>query len=211
SSTTASAETSVSNTNKQSRRGCAMDFSSFGERATGERDARPGRTREVFEDRHAERDSDMSTSVESVQDGFGSPAPRGSPGPASKMAATIYDRLAARKCPSSPARVEAPRTRVAPRGASSRAYSVATPHFVPNRLSLQVFPPSKLRSLISQPAFSIDVLFLMTLPRPWSPLMPTAIPSPELPDTKLEAIVVPAAPATLIPPRRTTLCWIRLT
>jgi len=46
-----------------------MDFSSIGERATGVRDARPGSTREVFEDRHAERDSSMTTSAESVQDG----------------------------------------------------------------------------------------------------------------------------------------------
>src|SRR6516165_10231573 len=71
--TTPSAETSTSNTNKQSRRGCAMDFSSFGGRATGTRDARPGRTLEVFEDRHAERDSSMTTSVESVQDGSEGP------------------------------------------------------------------------------------------------------------------------------------------
>src|SRR5262249_21313510 len=67
--TTPNAETSTRNTDKQSRRGCAMDFSSFDERATGERDARPARTREEFEDHPAERDSDMSTSVESVQDG----------------------------------------------------------------------------------------------------------------------------------------------
>jgi len=46
-----------------------MDFSSFGERATGKRDARPGMRREIFEDRHVERDSNMTTSVESVQDG----------------------------------------------------------------------------------------------------------------------------------------------
>jgi len=46
-----------------------MDFSSFGERASGDRDARPERTRKVFEGRDAERDSDMTTSVESVQDG----------------------------------------------------------------------------------------------------------------------------------------------
>src|SRR5262245_53521009 len=66
---TPNAETSTSNTDKQSRRGCAMDFSSFGGRATATRNARPGRTREVFEDRHTERDSNMITSVESVQDG----------------------------------------------------------------------------------------------------------------------------------------------
>jgi len=50
-----------------------MDFSFFGGRATGTRDARPGRAREVFEDRHAERDSSMTTSVESVQDGSEGP------------------------------------------------------------------------------------------------------------------------------------------
>src|SRR5262244_502488 len=68
SSTTPSPEISTRNTDKQSRKGCAMEFSSFGERATGERDARPARTREEFEDHPAERDSDMTTSVESVQD-----------------------------------------------------------------------------------------------------------------------------------------------
>jgi len=46
-----------------------MEFSSFGERATGERDAGPATTREEFEHHPAERDSDMTTSVESVQDG----------------------------------------------------------------------------------------------------------------------------------------------
>src|SRR5262249_33407111 len=66
-------ETITRNTHKQSRRGCAMDFSSIGERAWGKRDARPARTREVFEDRDAERDSSMTTSAESVQDGGWAP------------------------------------------------------------------------------------------------------------------------------------------
>src|SRR5262249_11249532 len=47
----ATTETITRNMHKQSRRGCAMDFSSF------------------FEDRHVEGDSNMTTSVESVQDG----------------------------------------------------------------------------------------------------------------------------------------------
>jgi hypothetical protein len=46
-----------------------MDVSSFGKQATGERDVSPERTREEFENHRAERDSNMTTSVESVQDG----------------------------------------------------------------------------------------------------------------------------------------------
>src|SRR2546430_192048 len=64
-----SAATNTRNKNKQSRIGRAMDVSSCGKQATGERDVSPGRTREDFEDHRAERDSNMTTSVESVQDG----------------------------------------------------------------------------------------------------------------------------------------------
>src|SRR5262249_35942939 len=45
-----------------------MDFSSLARRGRGERDWSPGLIRDVFEHR-AERDSSMTTSVESVQDG----------------------------------------------------------------------------------------------------------------------------------------------
>src|SRR5215510_5860494 len=46
-----------------------MDFSSFARRGRGERDRGPGLIRDVFDEHRAERDSSMTTSVESVQDG----------------------------------------------------------------------------------------------------------------------------------------------
>src|SRR3989442_5920574 len=91
--TTASTETSTTNTNKQSLIGRAMDFSSFAERTWGARDGRPGDTREEFEGHRAERDSSTVTSVESVQNGSWNVGhARGGPAPASRMAATIYER-----------------------------------------------------------------------------------------------------------------------
>src|SRR5262249_48778404 len=101
-------ETITRNTHKQSRRGCAMDFSSIGERATGVRDARPGSTREVFEDRHAERDSSMPPSAESIRGGAGGGgskrAPRGAAAPPSKNWRKTYPPPPTPKSGSTPPR-----------------------------------------------------------------------------------------------------------
>src|SRR5262249_61387494 len=57
---TPNAETSASNTDKQSRRGCAMDFSSFGGPAPGERGAPPPQNHEIFQGHPPQRESDRT-------------------------------------------------------------------------------------------------------------------------------------------------------
>src|SRR5262245_39955856 len=72
-----------------------MDFSSFARRGRGERDRGPGLIRDVFDEHRAERDSSMTTSVESVQDGSrGFPARSAVRVSPSRLGDTIYERVA---------------------------------------------------------------------------------------------------------------------
>ena len=76
---------------------------------------------------------------------------------------------------------------------------VAAPQLVPNRLSSQVFTTlGPLMSLMSQPAFFTAVFSRITFLAP-SPTS-TRMPSPVLPETKLDSIRLSVAPPPTVLP-----------
>src|SRR5262249_34159368 len=90
--TTVSADSTTRHVASHAKRD--IEFSPLAERSLGKRDRVPRVVASTIEDHHAERDSSIATSVESVWDGSTGPVRCGRrPDPTSRLGDTIYEPL----------------------------------------------------------------------------------------------------------------------